>query len=189
MFKDLVLKNRSYRRFKQDSAIAMETLRALVDLARCSASAANLQPLKYMLSCDPGKNELIFPTLAWAGYLADWPGPAEGERPAAYIIILHDTEISKSVICDQGIAAQSILLGAAEQDLGGCMIHSVNREELHRKLDIPSRFEILLVLALGEPAEEIVLEDLDPAGSIRYWRDDRSIHHVPKRSLDEIILA
>ena len=189
MFKELVLKNRSYRRFHQSKTIPMDTLRELVDLARCSPSAANLQPLKYILSNDPGMNELIFPTLGWAGYLTDWPGPAEGERPSAYIVILNDKEISKTVICDQGIAAQSILLGAAELGWGGCMIHSVNREELHRNLDIPSRYEIMLVLALGEPVEEIALEGLDSSGSIRYWRDDRSIHHVPKRALEDIILA
>jgi nitroreductase len=188
MLKDLILKNRSYRRFREDSAVSIETLKELVDLARCSASAANLQPLKYVLSCDPGKNQLIFPTLGWAGYLTDWPGPAEGERPAAYIIILGDKEISDPIKCDHGIAAQSILLGAAELGLGGCMIGSIKKKELHEKLDIPSRYEILLVLALGEPDEQIVLEDLSTAGDIRYWRDNQDIHHVPKRSLEDIIL-
>jgi nitroreductase len=189
MLKDIVLKNRSYRRFHQNTTIPVDTLKELVELARCSPSAANLQPLKYILSSDPGKNELIFPTLGWAGYLTDWSGPAEGERPAAYIIILGDKEISTPIKCDHGIAAQSILLGAAESGLGGCMIGSIKKKELQEKLDIPSRYEILLVLALGEPAEEVVLEALDPTGDIRYWRDDQSIHHVPKRSLEEIILT
>ncbi|MFC1619674.1 nitroreductase family protein [Candidatus Neomarinimicrobiota bacterium] len=188
MLKDIVLKNRSYRRFHQNSTIPMDTLKELVDLARCSPSSANKQPLKYVLSSDPGKNDLIFPTLSWAGYLPDWPGPADGERPAAYIIILGDKEISKSFSCDHGIAAQSILLGAAESGLGGCIIGSIKRQELQQNLDLPSHYEILLVLALGEPAEQVVLEALDTAGDIRYWRDDQSIHHVPKRSMDEIIL-
>ena len=125
MIRDLVLRNRSYRRFYQEVDIKLETLRELVELARLSASAGNMQPLKYILSCDTRKNSLIFPHLAWARYLKDWPGPCEGERPSAYIIILGDTELSQSFGCDYGIVAQSILLGATEMGLGGCMIGSI----------------------------------------------------------------
>ena len=189
MIRDLVLKNRSYRRFYQDVAVDLETLRELVDLARLSASGANKQPLKYILSCGPEKNALIFPHLDWAGYLQDWPGPAEGERPAAYIVILGDTEIRPSFGCDHGIAAQSILLGATEKGLGGCIIASVQREKLCQALEIPSGYEILLVLALGQPKETVVIESVGPDGDIRYWRDDQGVHHVPKRSLDEIIVG
>jgi nitroreductase len=188
MIKDLVAKSRSYRRFFQEVAIDKQILRELVDLARLSPSAANLQPLKYILCCEPKKNALIFQHLGWAGYLKDWPGPAEGERPSAYIIILGDTEITRSFGCDHGIAAQSILLGAAEKGLGGCMIGTVKREELRKTLDIPSRYEILLVLALGKPKETVVIEAVGTGGDIKYWRDKRGVHHVPKRSLNSIIL-
>jgi nitroreductase len=170
-------------------AIDRETLVALVDLARCSASAANRQPLKYMLSCDPAQNARIFPFTRWAGALKDWGGPAEGERPAAYIVILGDTEIRKGFGCDHGIAAQSIMLGATEKGLGGCMVGALDRPGLRAALDIPDRYEILLVLALGVPAETVVLEDLPPDGNIDYWRDEESVHHVPKRSLDDMILG
>ena len=129
MLEDLIRKNRSYRRFHQDVAVDIEMLRALVDLARLSASGSNLQPLKYILSCEPETNARIFPHTRWAGYLKDWSGPAEGERPSAYIIILGDTEIRKSFGCDHGIAAQSIMLGATERGLGGCMIGSIDRSQ------------------------------------------------------------
>ena len=189
MIRDLIQKNRSYRRFYQDFVIETGTLRELVDLARLSASAANMQPLKYILSCDPQKNGLIFPHLAWAGYLKDWPGPSEGERPSAYIIILEDTEISRSIGCDHGIAAQSILLGATEKGFGGCTIASIQREKLREALKIPSRYEILLVLALGKTKETVVIETVGPDGNIKYWRDSEDKHHVPKRSLDDIIIG
>lgn len=189
MLRDLILKNRSYRRFHEDAAVERETLKELVDLARLSASGGNVQPLKYILSCEPEKNALIFPCLAWAGYLKDWPGPAEGERPAAYIIIVGDKEICESFGCDHGIAAQSILLGAAEKGLGGCMIGSIKREKLREALNIPSRYEILLVLALGRPNETVAVEEAGEDGDIKYWRDDQDVHHVPKRPLEEIILA
>lgn len=188
MLKGLVRKNRSYRRFHQEVSVDLETLRELVDLARLSASGANRQPLKYILSCDPDTNARIFPHLAWAGYLRDWGGPIEGERPAAYVVILGDTEIAPSVGCDHGIAAQSIMLGATERDLGGCIIASIDRDGLRKTLDIPERYEILLVLTLGKPKETVVIEAVGPDGDIKYYRDDEGVHHVPKRSLDELIL-
>jgi len=188
MLEDLVRKNRSYRRFHQDVLVDLETLRALVNLARLSASGSNLQPLKYILSCDLKTNARIFPHTRWAGYLKDWGGPQEGERPAAYVVILGDTEIRKSFGCDHGIAAQSIMLGAAERGLGGCIIGSIDRDGLRQALDIPERYEILLVLALGKPEETVVLEEVGPDGDVRYYRDDEDVHHVPKRSLDELVL-
>jgi nitroreductase len=188
MIRDLVTKNRSHRRFHQEVPVEMETLRELVDLARLSPSSANQQPLKYILSNDSEKNGLIFPHLSWAGYLRDWPGPEEGERPSAYIVILGDTQIRPPFGCDHGIAAQSIMLGATEKGLGGCIIGSVNHQGLREALDIPARYEILLVLALGKPKETVVIEPVGDQGSIKYWRDDDGTHHVPKRSLDQIIL-
>jgi len=186
--KDLVLKNRSYRRFHEDFVIDVETLKELVDLARLTASAANKQPLKYILSCDRRKNAVIFSHLAWAGYLKDWPGPAEGERPSGYIIMLGDTGISHSFNFDNGIAAQTILLGAVSRGLGGCMIASIQRDKLREALKIPARYEIVLVIALGKPKETVIVEKMGSDGDVKYWHDSEGKHHVPKRSLEEIIL-
>jgi len=189
MLEDLIRTNRSYRRFDQSVPVELETLRGLVALARLSASGANMQPLKYILSCDRETNERIFPQTVWAGYLEDWDGPAEGERPAAYIVILGDTDIRSSFGCDHGIAAQSIMLGAAERGLGGCIIGSIDMDGLRQALAIPEQYEILLVLALGRPAETVVVEEVGPEGDIRYYRDDEDVHHVPKRPLSELIVG
>lgn len=187
MLKDLILKNRSYRRFYQSEKISTEQLREWVDLARNSASARNAQPLKYYLSTDESLNAHIFEQLAWAGYLTTWKGPEEGERPSAYIVLLHDTLISGNYFCDDGIAVQSILLGATESGFGGCIIHSVNRNKLQELLNLSEQYEILYVLALGKPKEIVVLEEMK-SGDVKYWRDENQVHHVPKRCLDEIII-
>jgi nitroreductase len=187
--RELILKTRSYRRFYQEHAVDLATLRELVDLARKSASGSNRQPLKYVLSCDPERNAEIFPLTRWAGALPDWPGPSEGERPSAYIIILCDTQIAKSAGVDHGIAAQSIMLGATEKGLGGCMIGSIDRPGLRALLGIPERYDILLLLALGKPKEKVVLEELGPGGDTRYYRDAEQTHHVPKRALNDILLG
>jgi nitroreductase len=189
MIRDLIIKNRSCRRFREEVDIKLDTLKELVDLARLSASAMNAQPLKYMLSCEPERSSLIFPHLTLGAYHKNWSGPREGERPAAYIIILGDTVISRFLAFDAGIAAQSILLGATERGLAGCIIASIDREELRRALDISSRYEILLVLVLGKPREKVVIEMVGPNGDTKYWRDVEGVHHVPKRPLDDIIIA
>ncbi len=188
MLKELIYKNRSYRRFYEDYKISIEELKELVDLARLSASGRNLQPLKYYLSADKETNDKVFSTLAWAGYLKDWNGPEEGERPSGYIVILGDTQLTKNYYCDHGIASQSILLGAVEKGLGGCIFASVQREKLTKLLSIDERFEILLVLAIGKPKEVVVIEGVK-IGNIKYYRDSGQVHHVPKRSLEEIIVS
>ncbi len=189
MIEDLVRKTRSYRRFFEDHTIPIETLRSLVELARLSASAANRQPLKYFLANEKERNRIIFPKLAWAAYLKDWAGPEQGERPSAYIIVLGDKEISGSFGCDHGIASQNILLGATQMGLGGCMVGSIDRKGLREELQIPDRYEILHVIALGKPKEQVMIETVGADGDIKYWRDESGVHHVPKRRLDEIILS
>ena len=189
MMKDLVLKNRSYRRFHEEAPVDLGTLRELVDLARLSASAANMQPLRYMLSCDAQRNAEIFDCLAWAAYLKDWPGPEAGERPSAYIVMLEDTRISHPLHIDHGIAAQSILLGATDRGLGGCMLGAIDKPRLRKALEIPAHYEILLVLALGKPRETVVVDAVGADGDIKYWRDSAGVHHVPKRRLDDIIVG
>lgn len=188
MLKDLIQKTRSYRRFYQDENIKEKQLRDLIDLARYSASAANRQPLKYIISNDEDRNNKIFSTLSWAGYLTDWSGPKEGERPSAYIIMLGDKEISNNYWCDPGIAAQNILLGATEIELGGCIFGAVKKDMLRKKLKIDDQYEILYVIALGNPKEKVIIEEVDKNGDIKYWRDEEGTHHVPKRKLDEIII-
>jgi nitroreductase len=185
--RELVFKTRSYRRFDESYLIESETLESLVDLARLSPSGANRQPLKYLLYNTADDCARIFPSLAWAGYLKEWPGPKEGERPTGYIIILGDKSVTEDFGVDHGIAAQSIMLGATESGLGGCMIASIKYALLRAELNIPDQFAILLVLALGKPVEKVVLETVSE-GDIKYWRDNKDIHHVPKRSLQELII-
>ena len=188
MLKDLVLKNITYRRFYQDVPIEEGELLDIIDLARLSSSAANLQPLRYIISNSQEKNQTIFEEIRWAAYFKDWHGPEEGEKPSAYIVMTVDRSISKNIYWDHGIACQSILLGATEKGYGGCMFGNLNKNRLQEKLNIPDKYEILLVIALGKPKEEVVLVDMPPSGDVKYYRDEKGVHHVPKRSLEDLVL-
>jgi nitroreductase len=188
MLINLVQKNRSYRRFDHSYKIQGESLKTLIGLARFTPSSGNLQPLKYLPIHEGEQTDTVFRLLKWARYLQDWPGPSAAERPSAYIVLLGDTSIAQSFQVDSGIAAQTILLGAAEMGLGGCIVASVDREPLRHAFSIPMHLEILFVLALGRPAEQVVVETAEPGGDIKYYRTPDGRHHVPKRSLDELIL-
>lgn len=188
MIKDLVRKNRSYRRFYGDKTIELSTLRELVDLARLCPTGRNLQGLKYMIFNKPEDNKKISENLFWAGYLKDWDGPVDEEKPSAYIIMFRDKSLGAGSVQDEGIALQTMLLGAVEMGLGGCILANVNRVNLKEVLGFDETYELAFVLALGYPKEEVVLDEMNEEGDIKYWRDEENVHHVPKRKLDDLIL-
>jgi len=187
-FRETVESNRSYRRFNQSRSLDKKILLDLVDLARKTPSAGNRQLLRYVISCSPDTNSRIFETLGWAASLPDWPGPEEGERPTGYIVILTDADSWDWARVDLGIAAQTILLGAAAQGLGGCMFGNVRRKELKNILELEESLTVQLVIALGEPVEEVVLEDAGEGESLTYYRSEDRVHHVPKRKLEDLVV-
>ncbi len=188
MIKNLVKTSRSYRKFYEEE-VSYETLKELIEIARYVPSTVNSQPLKFMLVNDKDGNAKVFSTLAWAGLLKEWNGPDEGERPSAYIVILGDLSIGKNKHLDVGITAQTIMLGAVDMGLGGCMFGSIQREKLASLLNIDlEKYSIELVLALGKPKEEVRIVDLPENGSTAYYRDENNIHYVPKRSVEDLIV-
>uniref|UniRef100_UPI0032165329 nitroreductase family protein n=1 Tax=uncultured Draconibacterium sp. TaxID=1573823 RepID=UPI0032165329 len=186
MIRDLIQKNRSYRRFNSSVKISEEQIMSWIDLARMSGSGRNAQPLKYAIVTEQETCDTLFPYLGWAGYLSDWNGPAKEERPVAYVAVLKDKKIAENHYCDDGIAMQSLLLGATEAGFGGCIIGSVNKSKVLDLLDLPEHIELLWIIALGKPSEKVVLETAE--NDIKYWRDEEGIHHVPKRPLKEIVI-
>ena len=147
MFKNLVYKNRTIRRFDGSYIVSKEILEELVDLARMTPSSMNLQPLKYYITNSKKTNELIYKHLIWAGCQVEGEGSGSAELPTAHIIVLRDTDITKHASCDHGIAAQTIMLGATEKGLGGCMHSGFKKAELQALLNIPEKYQILFVLS------------------------------------------
>jgi nitroreductase len=188
-FRELVTRSRSIRRFDESFEVNDATLRELVELACYVPSAANKQLLRFMPVTGDDMLDKVFPCLKWAGYLKDWPGPEPGERPRAALVMLCRKEDALGAACDSGIAAQTIMLGAAEKELGGCIVAAIERERLIASLGIPDAWTVLLVIALGKPAETVVIDQIEPGGDIRYWRDQHGIHHVPKRRVDELLVT
>ncbi|MEE8397898.1 MAG: nitroreductase family protein [Desulfobacterales bacterium] len=182
MIRDLVLKNRSYRRWREAEAIDHETLVEFVDLARLCGSACNQQALKFIISDDPERNALIYP------YVAIDNNPVEGERAAAYIVILEDRNVKMVMQADLGIAAQTIMLAATEKGYGGVMIGAINRPGLQKALKLPDHLAVVLILAIGKTVEEMVIETQEEGTMAVQWWETKDIRHVPKRALDEILV-
>jgi len=185
-FNQLLKKTRSYRRFFEEEQIPLQTLKDIVANTRLAPSPANLQPLQYVIVTDKGINRELFTCLSWAAYIKEWSGPEAGERPAAYIVILKKKKKSTFIEWDYGIVLQTLLLSAAEIGYGGCAIAAFNKDKVRKILDIPENLELAAVIALGKPRERVVIDEVK-GNDIRYWRDKDQIHHVPKRSIDELI--
>ena len=190
-FKDLVVKNRSYRGYDHSRRVSREELLEMVDCARLAASSVNKQPLKYVLVYEPEMVDKVQPLTKWGRALPDMVLPHPGKEPTAFIVICLDKTISeneKIFTRDMGIVAQTILLAAVDMGLGGCMIGNFVRAEVSAALSLPEHLEPLLVVALGKPDEEIVLTDLPEDGDTNYYRDADDVHYVPKRALEDIVL-
>ncbi len=179
---------RSFRRFRENYPVTESLMIDWVNNARVTASARNAQPLKYRIVTDKPTCAQVFDTLAWAGYLKDWDGPEQGERPTGYIVIANDTTIAPTnqAYFDAGIAAQTIMLSSTEEGFGGCIILSFKKKELKEILDIPEHLDPVLVLALGRPIEDVRLVEMKD-NDYQYYRDEHKVHYVPKRSLDSIL--
>ena len=149
----------------------------------------NCQGLKFKLISTPEECAKVFPSLLWAGALKDWDGPADGERPSAYVLVLEDLSIGKNLMWDEGIVSQTIMLSAVEKGYGGCMIGSCKRVEILEAVELdPQRYSLALVLALGKPKEEVRMVPVGEDGSTTYYRDENQVHYVPKRALEDILV-
>lgn len=187
ILKGLLVANRTVRRFDNSRKISNEELKDLVDLTRYCASGRNLQPLRYRLVTDPEECAKVYPALAWAGYYQDWDGPAESERPVAYLVQCLDTELTKNCLCDDGLQLEAVTLGATAKGISCCIIKSFNKMILSESLNLPDSMDPRYVVALGYAAERVVLEEIKADGDYKYYRDAEGAHHVPKRPLGELI--
>ncbi|MCD6205890.1 MAG: nitroreductase family protein [Candidatus Marinimicrobia bacterium] len=184
-FYELIKSRRSIRQF-QPKPVPEDILKKCADAARLAPSAANLQPLEYILVNDPAQCERIFPLLRWAAYIQPKGNPKPGQHPTAYLIILINESLGNDwKFHDVGAAVENFILAAWSQGIGSCWLASVDRDKLRVLYKIPEDYKIDSVLALGYPAEEPVAEDRSE--TVRYWQDDTGRLHVPKRPLEKIL--
>ena len=191
MLKDLVIKNRSYRGFDENYSFTKEQLESSIDLTRYTASSVNAQPLKYKIVFEKNEVEAVRPLTRWARALPDMVLPHPNMHATAFIIICQDTDISPNLARyqkDIGIVAQTITLAAVEDGLGGCMIGNFTPDEVKETLNLAENLTPMLIIALGKPAEEIVIKEIDNGESTKYYRDENDIHYVPKRKLKDILI-
>lgn len=177
---------RSIRKFRQQP-VAEEILRGLVDGARLAPCSANMQELKYKI-VDFEHTGTVYPFLNWAVAITPAGIPKEDERPAAYIILAADTSVRpKNTDIDVGIAAQTIALAAWEKGIGSCLLALHDKPGIQAALALPDAIVPALAVALGYPAHSSEVVPMEN-GEYRYTMTPDGNFHVPKRSLEEVLL-
>lgn len=182
---ELIQSRRSIRQFLPQP-VPQDILKDIVNAARLAPSAANRQPLEFIVVDEEGLQKQIFPCLKWAGYIAPDGNPKPGQEPQAYVVVCVNTEIrEKGYEWDSGAAIENLMLAAWEKGVGSCWIISVDKDRVKTILNIPGTHLVDSVIALGYPAEFPVTEEL--ADSVKYWKDGENRLHVPKRKLADVI--
>lgn len=194
MFLDLIRKTRSCRRFDNSQKISREKFLELINYARLSGSSGNLQPLRFAVCTSQNSVRKISRSMIWGFFYDDTSAPADEFLPAGFIVIAGDKRVRKDFGIDAGIALQSIMLGAAFQNLAGCAFASWDDKTVRKYVKLSDDHEIVLLVAIGKPSQEILLEELAPGNenptqqTTKYFLDESEKHHVPKLALADILL-
>ncbi len=189
MLAELIRNTRSIRSFDNTKRIDAALLNNFIEDVRFTASSMNLQPLKYHIVSSFEDCDAVLPMTRWAARLKDYDGPKGKDAPAAYITVCLDTDISDNMqlfLRDVGIVAWTICMLACEKGIGACMIGSFDKEGYSDYFSLPANIKPNLVIALGYPTEQPVLEDV--TDQVYYYRDEKNIHHVPKRKAEDMII-
>lgn len=187
MMRELMVKNRTIRRFDRSKAVTGEDIREILSLARLCASAANLQRIRYISLVGESAAD-AFSSITLGGYLPPESRPDRSVAPTAYIVILapgENPDVNLSI--DVGIAAEAITLVAAERGIGACMIRNFKARSFMPS-DNSAGLNPVLVLALGYPAEVAETIDIQPTDSIKYYKNSDGVNCVPKRMLEELLI-
>ena len=182
---DLAVARRTIRRFKP-APVPRDLLERLVNAARLAPSAANVQPLEFVIVDEAGIKAEVFPALKWAAYIAPAGDPRPGEEPAAYVVTVVNSKLREKMFeYDVGAAMENMILAALAEGVGSCWLLSIDRDKLRAVLGVPGEYRIDSVLALGYPAEEPAAEVM--GDSCKYWKDAGGRLHVPKRALATVL--
>ena len=187
MISELLKKARTYRRFDRSKLITDADLSGILESVRYTASAGNLQRIRYIIVSSVKAPE-CFSHIALGGYLPLDKKPDISVAPTAYIVMLaamdeHDVNLA----IDIGIAAEAIVLSAAERGIGACMIRNFDKEYFG-SLSSDKKLIPALVIALGYPSENVKIQDVSFGNSLKYYKDEFDINIVPKIVLDDLIV-
>ncbi len=183
---DLIRTNRTYRRFKQ-TAVSDEIIAEVLEAARNAASAANRQPLSYVVVKSQKKVEEVFALTKWAGYLPPEQGqPKKGEEPVLFIGVVENMDINKNCDTDAGLAIANMRLAAWAHGVGSCIIGACNKLELSRMFGLTQNQVLHTVIAFGYPSHASSIEDMKN-DDVKYYLDGNRNYVVPKRRIDDVV--
>ncbi|MCX6563666.1 MAG: nitroreductase family protein [Candidatus Aminicenantes bacterium] len=182
---DLIVSRRSIRQFGS-KPVGRDILTKIVNAGRLAPSAANLQPLEFVVIDEEALKKEIFACLKWASAIAPRGNPRPGHEPQAYVAVLVNSRIrDKMYEYDVGAAIENMSLAALEEGIAGCWLISIDKPKTIELLNIPDSHKLDSILALGYPGQVSKAEDF--VDSTKYWQDEDFTFHVPKRKLENVL--
>ena len=143
---DLILSRRSIRRY-ENKDISEEVLQQILETGRQAPSAANRQPIRFVIVkdhdilknlCDNLINRFVkYAPVAIVG-CADIKSLLTG----------------KWAVVDATIAMQNMVIAAWTLGIGSCWIGACDEEKVKELLKIPDKWKIVALLTFGYPAEK-----------------------------------
>ena len=140
---DLIKNRRTVRKFKNKEVLESDLIK-MIEGARLSPSAANLQSLRYMMVTSEDVRRELYPHIKYAGYTPEW-NPTFEETPTAFLVVLNDNQIrpTEKSECDSGLAMMSISLLAEDLGYGSCIFGAIDRYQIKSVLGIDDKFDIM----------------------------------------------
>ncbi len=140
------LKTRRSVRAYQARPVAREVLEEIVECARWSPSARNVQPWAFVVVTDPEMRRRIAETTENGKFIA--------HAPACIAVLCED---SRYYLEDGSIAATAVLLAAWAHGLGTCWVAGDKKPyapDIARMLGAPGTQKLVALISVGYPAEE-----------------------------------
>lgn len=153
LFKEVVSKRRSVRRFKSDP-LSKETLLSLLEYAVMAPSAGNIQPWRFLVISDSAVRR----RLVKAAFNQNWILQAP-----VLVVVTADLKRAATAYGSRGVqlyalqdtaaAAQNLLLAVVDAGLAACWVGAFSEDEVSRVLELPPHFRPVAIVPIGVPAE------------------------------------
>jgi nitroreductase len=159
-FLDLAKTRYSSRMYKSDP-VEREAVERCLEAARLAPSACNSQPWKFIVcDRDPLRENLV--EQAFSGIYA--MNSFAKKAPVIIAVVRQSSQYASKLggmfrgtdfsLLDIGMACEHLVLQAAEEGLGTCILGWFNEKNVKKMLDLPFSAKVDLLISLGHPAEK-----------------------------------
>ncbi len=159
-FLELTKARSSNRTYKSDP-VEREAVERCLEAARLAPSACNSQPWKFIVcGSDPLRQNLV--EQAFSGIYS--MNAFAKKAPVIIAVVRQSSQYASKLggmfrgtdfsLLDIGMACEHLVLQAAEEGLGTCILGWFNEKNVKKLLELPFSAKVDLLISLGHPAEK-----------------------------------